>query len=85
MPRKMKAYMPRWVMWFIGPLLAVVWGFITYLVFATEAGREDPGILGWAMVTTVVVLVGGMIWMMATHRLPAYEIELEDDDPPDVS
>lgn len=82
MPRKMKAYMPRWAMWFIGPLLLGVWGFITYLVFATEGGREDPGMLGWALVTFVVVLVGGMLWMMASHRLPAYEIEFEDDDPP---
>lgn len=82
MPKKMKAYMPRWALWFIGPLLLLVWGFITYLVFATDAGREDPGVLGWAVVTGVVALVGGMMWAMATHRLPAYEIEIEDDEPP---
>ena len=82
MPRKMKAYIPRWTIWFIGPLLGLVWGFITYMVFATEAGREDPGVLGWALITGVVVLVGGMMWMMASHRLPAYEIEIEDEDPP---
>ena len=46
MPRKMKAYIPRWTMWFIGPILGLVWGFITYMVFATESGREDPGVLG---------------------------------------
>ena len=28
------------------------------------------------------VIVGGMMWMMASHRLHAYEIELDDDEPP---
>ena len=82
MPRKMKAYIPRWTMWFIGPLLGLVWALITYMVFATETGREDPGVVGWAVITGVVLLVGGMMWLMASHRLPAYEIEIEDEDPP---
>ena len=49
--------------------------------FAIESGREDPGVLGWALITGFILLIGGMMWMMASHRLPTYEIELEDDPP----
>jgi type IV secretory pathway TrbF-like protein len=53
---------------------------ITHETFGTPQGRQDPGVVGWLAVTVVVVLVGVMLWLMASRRLLAYIIEVEDSD-----
>jgi hypothetical protein len=80
MGKKMKVYLPRWTLWIVLPLLAVVWGVITYVTFSTTRGREEPGLLGWLLATLVVAVVGAMILLMASGRLPAYSIEVDDDE-----
>jgi type IV secretory pathway TrbF-like protein len=57
--KKMKVFLPRWVLWILVPVLALIWGIITYAAF---------------------VLVGVMLWLMASGRLPAYVIEVDDAD-----
>jgi hypothetical protein len=38
--------------------------------------------VGWAVATIVLALVGVMLWLMSTGRLPAYIIEIEDSEEP---
>lgn len=80
MAKKMKAFLPRWVLWILLPMLTLIWGINTYAAFATPSGREELGMVGWLGVTLVLVLVGVMVWLMASGRLPAYVIEIEDSD-----
>jgi hypothetical protein len=76
----MKVFIPRWTLLVIGPILLVVWGVVTWLALMTEDGRQELGIVGWIGLTLVLLLVGGMLWLM-TGRLPAYVIEIEDEEP----
>ncbi len=80
MTKKMKAFLPRWVLWILLPMLALIWGIVTYAAFGTASGREELGMVGWLGVTLVLVLVAVMLWLMAAGRLPAYIIEIEDSD-----
>lgn len=82
MVRKMKVFLPRWTLWVMLPVLAIVWGVVTYLAFLSSEGREELGVAGWLVMTLVLVLVGVMVWLMASGRLPAYLIEVEDTDDP---
>jgi len=82
MRKRMKAYLPKWMLWIMTPLLLLIWGFITYSAFATTSGRQELGTIGWLMLTGVFVLIGVMFWLMGSGKLPAYEIEFEDDDQP---
>jgi hypothetical protein len=76
--KKMKVFLPRWVLAVVLPMLAVLWAIVTYVTFATPQG-QDLGVLGWLGVTVVILLVGVMLWLM-TGRLPAYIIQIEDAD-----
>lgn len=80
MPKRMKIFLPRWVMWCILPLLILAWAVVTYIAFATPAGRDELGVVGWVGVTLIFVLVSVVMVLMAAGKLPAYVIELEDGD-----
>lgn len=58
----------------------VVWGLITYSAFYTEEGRSEVGLVGWLLVSAMIVLIGVMIWLMSSGKLPAYIIEAPDDE-----
>jgi hypothetical protein len=79
MGRKMKVYLPPYARWIVLGFLAIAWGLITYQVFGTARGREEMGVVGWALITALLLGVGALIWAMATGKLPAYIIEEEDD------
>jgi hypothetical protein len=76
----MKAYLPRWALWIMLPVLAVVWGVVTWVTFVAPGGREDPGLAAWLGITAVLILIAIMLWLMGTGRLPAYIIEMDDKD-----
>ena len=80
MAKRMKVYLPRWVLWVILPILFLVWGLVTYLSFGTASGRQEMGTTGWLILTAVIALVGVMLWLMGSQRLPAYIIEVEDGE-----
>jgi hypothetical protein len=79
MGRKLKVYLPPYMRWVVAAFLAIAWGLITYQTFCTDQGRQEIGIVGWALITGLLLGVGGLIWAMASGRLPAYIIEEEDD------
>jgi hypothetical protein len=75
----MKVYLPPYMRWVVATFLAIAWGVITYQTFGTDKGRQEIGVLGWALITVLLLGVGALIWAMASGRLPAYIIEEEDD------
>jgi hypothetical protein len=74
MTRRMKAYLPRWVRWIVFPMLGLVWAVITYV------SLDEIGVAAWAGVSLVLVLVGVMLWLMTSGRLPAYIVEIDDTE-----
>lgn len=80
MTKRMKAYLPRWTLAVIVPILMLVWGLVTYLTFGAESPTEQLSVAGWAVMTVIVLLVGLMLWLMSSGRLPAYIVEVEDED-----
>ena len=78
-PKRLKAFLPRWILAVMIPFMIVVWGIVTYVTFMTDTGRQDPGVLGWAVVTVVLILVVVLMWLM-TGRLPAYIIEMDIEE-----
>ena len=79
MGKRLKVFLPSWMRWFTTPLLLAMWILITYQFFGTPSGRDDLGIVGWLGITILLILVGGVIWLMASGKLPAYIIKQEDD------
>ena len=79
MGRKLKVYLPPYMRWVVAALLAIAWGLITYQTFYTDTGRQEIGVVGWALISALLLGVGGLVWAMASGRLPAYIIEEEDD------
>jgi hypothetical protein len=78
----MKAYLPRWILAVILPIMGLVWALVTYLTFGTDSPNEQLSVAGWAVMTVILLLVGVMLWLMSSGRLPAYIVEVEDDEPP---
>lgn len=68
-----KVFLPKWQKYYIGPLMLIIWGVGTYQEFFT--GQREMGNIGYAFFTLVLLGVGGMVWLMASGKLPAYEIE----------
>ena len=79
MGRRMKVYLPSYMRWIVLGFLAIAWGLITYQTFVSGTGRQEIGVVGWALITALLVGVGALIWAMASGKLPAYIIEEEDD------
>lgn len=79
MGKRSKVFLPGWIRWFITPLLLAMWALVTYQIFGPSSGRNDLGIMGWLGITLMLILIGGVIWLMASGKLPAYIIEQEDD------
>jgi len=80
MTKRMKAYLPKWILAVILPIIILVWGLVTYLTFGAESPNEQLSVAGWAVMTVILVLVGVMLWLMSSGRLPAYIVEVEDED-----
>ena len=80
MTKRMKAYLPKWILAVVLPILIVVWGLVTYLTFGGDSPHEQLSVAGWAVMTVILVLVGVMLWLMSSGRLPAYIVEVEDED-----
>jgi hypothetical protein len=79
MPRRMKVFLPSWIRWMVGVILLLVWALITYAAFFVPAEDRELDIVGWLAISGVLILVFVMIWLMSSGKLPAYEIEVDDD------
>lgn len=77
--RRLKVYLPKWMRGVTTGILALMWGFVTYSAFFTAQGKQELGVIGWAVTSVVLGAVGAMIWAMTSGKLPAYIVEEEDD------
>lgn len=80
MTQRVKVFLPRWILWTVLPILLLMWGLVTWAAFGTTEGQSELGLIGWLGVTGVLVLVGVMLWLMTSRRLPVYVIEIDDAD-----
>ena len=78
--RRMKAYMPPWIGWVLIPLFIAIWGVVTWMVWLSGEPRDSEDVAGWWMTTIVLLVVSGLILAMASGKLPAYVIEVEEDE-----
>lgn len=79
MGRRMKVYLPPWMRGMVSVFLLLAWGVITYQAFFTDSGRRELGVVGWALISALLLAVGAVIWAMASGKLPAYIVEEEDE------
>lgn len=75
-----KLYLPPWILWVFLPILALVWGMVTFSTFGRPLGQEPIGMLEWGLVSLFILAMGVVVWLMGTGRLPAYIMVEEDSD-----
>lgn len=83
MTRIRKVYLPKWASWLGVIFLVPTWLWVSYRVFATSRGTEDLGLVGWAIMTAVMLGATVMLLLMGQRKLPTYVIveeEAEDVD-----
>ena len=80
--RRMKVYLPKWVRWMLIPLFAVIWVIMTWGIWGGDEPRARDDMMGWWVATIVLAFVAVLIWLMSSGKLPAYEIEVVEDDRP---
>lgn len=81
MPKHSKVFLPKWMRWFIIPIVFVVWVMMTYEAFWTARDGASLGFVGWLVVSAICGLVATVVWLMSTGKLPAYLIEDDSNDP----
>lgn len=74
-----KVYLPRWIAWLGLATLVPMWLWITYRVFVTPAA-SDPGAVGWAVMTVVLVIFGVLLVLLGKKKLPVYLVEVGDGE-----
>lgn len=50
----------------------LIWLWVTYAAFYTEHGKEELGMVGWVVVSTVLLGVTALILLVAYRKVPAY-------------
>ena len=80
MSRIRKVYLPKWMSWFGVVFVLPTWLWVSYRVFLTERGAEDLGLVGWALMTIVMLGVVVVLFLMGHRKLPAYVIEEEEEE-----
>lgn len=78
MTRK-KVFLPKWQRWYVVPLMMIIWAFITYMEFFNAANDEKMGTIGYVLMSLLFLGIAGIMYLMTSGRLPAYEIE-EDEN-----
>jgi hypothetical protein len=80
MTKRLKVYLPKWMRWFILALLAPVWGLMLYeTIFGPDRADRLPPV-GFALVSTTLLLVAVFVWLSSAGRLPTHIVEIEEDD-----
>ena len=80
MKKTKKIFMPKWQHWYVIPMLIGVWVLITYLEFFSQSNEEELGMVGYLIMTAVLVGVGVVTWLMTSGRLPVYVMNEEEED-----
>lgn len=76
-----KVYLPRWLSWFGLVFLVPMWLWITWQTFLAPPGRgSDLDPVGYGVITIVMAAVGVVLYLLGSRRLPAYLIEMDEED-----
>lgn len=75
-----KVYLPKWISWFGLAVAVPMWAWITYRALFTASGRAELGVVGWLAMTVVIGTVATVLVLMGQRKLPAYLLEIEDDE-----
>jgi len=75
-----KIFMPKWQRWYVLPMLVGVWALITYLEFFGESNNEELGMVGYLIMTLVLLGSAIMTWLMSSGKLPVYVMHEEEEE-----
>lgn len=75
-----KVYLPKWITWFTLAMIVPMWGWITYQSLFVGSAESDVGLAGWIVATVVLVLFAVLMVLMGKRKLPAYLLEIEDEE-----
>lgn len=78
MAKLRKVYVPRWTGWFVAAVTLPMWLWLTWETFFADPSSREMTPAGWLVMTVVLALVVGVVFLMATRRLPAYLVEEEE-------
>lgn len=76
---QIRVYLPTWVRWFVLAIFIPIWGFLTWGAFAGFEGEKLP-LFAWVMVTFVFLIIGVMLFLTSSRRLPFRILEIDDED-----
>lgn len=79
MKRIKRIFLPKWQRWYAVPLLLGIWVLVTYLEFFSAENDEKLGLVGYVIISGVLLVSGIMMWLMSGGKLPAYIIEEEEE------
>ena len=79
MSRLRKVYLPAWTTWLGVVMMAAMWLWITYQAHFTGEGSE-VGLDAWIVTTVLLALMTVVLVLMGRRKLPAYLLELEEED-----
>lgn len=79
MAKEKKVYLPKWIAWTVTVIMLPVWAWITYAAFTDPKTREELGLVGWLVVSIVILGSIVIVFLMSYGKLPAYIIKEEDE------
>ncbi len=75
-----KVFLPKWMGWFTTIIIVPLWLWITYeYVFGVGAAREELGLVGYLIISFVLIISVVITWLMALGKLPAYIIKEKNE------
>lgn len=69
-----RVFAPRWMRWVFTPLMVLLWVWITYEEYRGVA-QGELGLVGYAVLTVILLGLAVVLWLMGSGKLPAYYIE----------
>lgn len=73
-------YLPKWQRWYIGPLMIIIIGMITYMEYFSPNETEKMGTIPYILMVLLMLFILGITWSMTTGKLPAYIIREKSDE-----
>ena len=79
--RRAKVFLPRWFRLVMTPFFILIWAVMTWGIWFSGEPREADEVWAWWLGTIALLFAAVLIWAVSSGKLPAYEIEFDDDDP----
>lgn len=75
-----KVYLPKWMTWLALAMIVPMWALITYQAFVLAEGSSDTGLVVWIVATVFLGVFAVIMVLMGQRKLPAYLLEMGEDD-----